>query len=145
MIIAFDTALDCISAFFGDIGITLPHLLTGALEISNLLRIKSAGVSLIPIVSAIASMGGICVLLQCTAIVKGLFSVKRFIIARLPCAILSGLISWVLLQFIDISVETSTFSPSFTYDFSANKIIVLVLIAMCIIILHKSDKISKKV
>ena len=145
VIVAFNTALDCITAFLGNIGITLPKELLGALEVSNLLKIQRPGVSLIPVVTAISSMGGVCVLLQCAAIVKGEFPIKRFIIARLPCALLSGFISWVILKFTDISVETSTFSPQYTYDFSANKIIVLVLIAMCIIILHKSDKILKKV
>ena len=145
VIIAFNTALNCVTAFLGDIGITLPTELIGAFEISNLLRLQSPDASFIPIAAAISSMGGICVLLQCAAIVKGAFPVKRFIIARLPCALLSGLISWMLLQFLDISVETSTFSTGFTYGFSTNKIIVLVLIAMCIIILHRSDKILKKV
>ena len=145
VIIAFNTAIDCVTAFLGDIGITLPPELKGAFEISNLLRLKTPGVSFIPIAAAIASMGGVCVLLQCAAIVKGAFPVKRFLAARLPCSLLSGLISWILLQFVDISVEVSTYEPEFSYEFSANKIIVLVLIAMCIIILHKSDKILKKV
>ena len=145
VIIAFNTVIACVSALLQDIGISIPTLLSGTLEISNLLRLRSPGVSLIPVAAAISSMGGACVLLQCAAIVKGAFPVKRFIIARLPCSILSALISYLILQFVDVSVSASTFSPQYIYGFSANKVIVLILIAMCIIIFHTSDKIFKKV
>ena len=145
VIVAFNTLIACLGAFAALFGITFPPLFAGALEISNLLKLREPSVNLIPIVSAIASAGGICVLLQCTAVVKGAFPVKRFIIARIPCAALSALISWILLQFFDISVSVSTLSSEYTYTFSANKVIVLILIAMCIIIFHKSDKILKKV
>lgn len=145
VIVAFNIALTCLTCLLGRFHIVLPAEISGALEISNLLKISRPDVSLIPLAAAISSFGGICVLLQCTAIVKGDFPVKAFLLARIPCAVLSAGISWMLLQFLDISVSASTFSPEYIYDFSANKIIVPVLIAMCIIIFYKSDKIFKKV
>lgn len=145
VILAFNVALACINALLEGAGIELPVLVNGTLEISNLLGIKHPDVSVIPVVSAISSMGGVCVLMQCGAIVKGSFPVGRFLVARLPCAVLSALISMLILQFTDISVSASTVSPVYTYEFSANKIIVLILIAMCIIIFNRSDKIFKKV
>lgn len=145
VIIAFNTVISCIRAFLLNFGAVVPEQITGILEISNLMSLSSADISMIPFVSAVASMGGICVMLQCTAIAGGAFPVKRFIAARLPCALLSAVIAQIILQFTDISVSASTYSPEYTYEFSANRIIVLVLIAMCIIIFHKSDKIFKKV
>lgn len=145
IITAFNIALTCISCLLEMIGIVLPAEISGSLEISNLLKISSPDVRLIPLVSAISSFGGVCVLLQCAAIVKGAFPIKHFLIARIPCAGLSAAISWIMLQFLDISVSASTFSPQYNYEFSANKVIVPVLIAMCIIIFYNSDKFFKKV
>ena len=145
VIIAFNAGLVCCTSLLREIGITLPVPLLGALEISNLLRMSRPDVTLIPLAAAISSTGGLCVLLQCAAIVKGAFPVKRFLAARIPCAMMSALISFIILQFVDVSVSVSTYSPEYTYDFSANKVIVLILIAMCIIIFHKTDKILKKV
>ena len=126
-------------------GVQIPVIISGALEISNLLKIHAPESYMIPAAAAISSFGGICVLLQCAAIAGNIFSVKRFIIARIPCAALSALSAHIIMQFTDISVSASTISQNYTYTFSAERIIVLILIAMCIIIFHKSDKIFKKV
>ena len=144
VIVLFNTALTCVKCLFAGAGITLPDILLGALEISNLLKISSPSVSLIPITAAISSFGGICVMMQCGAIVKGRFPIGRFIIARLPCALMSGVICRILLLFTDISVSASTFSGQHIYKFSANIMIVPILMAMCIIFFNKSDKISEK-
>ena len=145
VIVAFNIALTCFECVLSLNGITLPPLICGSFEISNLLDIRTPSVMLIPAVSAISSMGGICVLLQCTAIIKGAFSVKKFLLGRIPCAVLSALYSFIIMQFADISVSASTITAEYSFEFSANKIIVLVLIAMCIIIFYRSDKIFKKV
>ena len=145
VIVAFNIALACISALLRSFGIEMSPLLTGIFEISNLLKTDSPSVSLIPIVSGIASTGGLCVMLQCSAIAGSCFSLKRFFAARIPCAILSSLYSLLFLQFTDISVSASTINSQYIYDFSANKIIVLILTAMCIIIFYRSDKFFRKV
>lgn len=144
-IIAFNTILTCFNALLEMVGIELPVILLGALEISNLTSITEPGIILIPIVSAISSMGGVCVLLQCLSIVNGAFPVKAFLISRTVCGLLSFVISWVMLQFVDVSVSAYTFSSEYIYEFSADKIIVLILIAMCIIIFNKFDKTIRKV
>ena len=145
VIIAFNVLLTCIVRLFADLGILLPQMLLGALEISNLLGLSSPGVWEIPLTAAISSFGGVCVLMQCTAIANGRFPIMRFVIARIPCALLSAVICRIILQFTDISVSASAFSPEYTYSFSANLIIVPILMAMCIIIFNKSDKNIKKV
>ena len=145
VIVAFNITLTCVSSLLEDFGVKPPALLLGTLEISNLLGIERPSVSLIPLVSAIASTGGACVLLQCAAIAGKGFSKTKFLIARLPCAVLSGVISFVILQFTEISVTVSTISPEYDLTLSANKLIVPVLIAMCIIIFYRSDKIFRKV
>lgn len=145
VIISFNIALACISASLRSIGIEVSPLLTGIFEISNLLKTGSPSVSLIPLVSGIASTGGLCVMLQCSAIAGNSFSLKKFFAARIPCAFLSSLYSLLFLQFTDISVSASTINSQYIFDFSANKIIVLILTAMCIIIFYRSDKFFRKV
>ncbi len=145
VIIAFNIVLTCIRCALSTFGVDISPLVAGAAEISNLLNIKKPSVFLIPAAAAVSSFGGICVLMQCTAIIKGAFPVKKFLLARIPCASLSALIAYIIIQFADISVTASTISPQYSFGFSANKIIVLVLIAMCIIIFYTSDKIFRKV
>lgn len=145
VIISFNIALTCATSLSASLGVTVSPLILGVFEISNLLKLPVVSASYIPLVSAIASTGGICVLLQCTAIVKGAFHVGKFLLARIPCALLSALYSFLILQFTEISVEASAISENYSYTFSTDKIIVLILIAMCIIIFYKSDKIHKKV
>ena len=84
-------------------------------------------------------------MLQCSAIAGKSFSLKKFFAARIPCAFLSSLYSLLFLQFTDISVSASTINSQYIFDFSANKIIVLILTAMCIIIFYRSDKFFRKV
>ncbi len=145
VIIAFNVVLTCIRCALSIFGADIPPLAAGAAEISNLLKIKEPSLFFIPAAAAVSSFGGICVLMQCTAIIKGAFSVKKFLLARIPCAALSALFSYIIMQFSDISVTVSTFSRRYSFGFSANKVIVLVLIAMCIIIFYTSDKIFRKV
>ncbi len=145
VIISFNVVISCLTAFITEFGTEVSPMISGIFEISNLLKLRSVPLSLVPVISAIASTGGLCVILQCLAIVKGSFSVKKFLLARIPCALLSGIYTYIILRFTDISVETSSLSANYTYSFSADKIIVLVLIAMCIIIFYKTDKNSKKV
>ena len=145
VIIAFNTLLTCADCFLSEFGITIPTLLMGVFEISNLLKIDSVSVNLIPLISAIASTGGICVLLQCMAIAGKSFQLGKFLIFRIPCSVMSAIYARIILCFTDISVEASSVSANYSYSFSANKIIVPVLIAMCIIIFYKTNKNTKKV
>lgn len=145
VIVAFNIALTCVSELLKCAGIIVPPIVAGFFEISNLLNIESPSVSLIPFVSAIASSGGICVMLQCAAIGGDILKINEFIAARVSCALLSGLYTMIILKFTDISVSVSTFARNYSYEFSANTIIVPVLTAMCIIIFYKSDKILKNV
>ena len=145
VIVAFNVALACIFEALSGFDVFVPELVSGVLEISNMLKITEPSVSLIPFVSAVASFGGICVMLQCAAIGGRILHIKPFITARFFCALLSGLYTYLFLQFTDISVCVSTISRNYSYEFSANTVIVPVLTAMCIIIFYKSNKLFKKV
>ena len=78
----------------------LPDFAYAFIEITNLVDIK-----LSPAVTAgVASMGGLCILFQIKAICKKHLRLHKFILARIPIAILSGIICHLLTR--NIVVET---------------------------------------
>ncbi|MBP5605506.1 MAG: hypothetical protein J6X60_08185 [Ruminiclostridium sp.] len=145
VIVAFNIFLSGISAFLNDLGVTLAPMISGIFEISNLLNIKEPDISMIPFIAVISSFGGICVLFQCAALIHAAFPLRKFLLARIPCSVLSGIISFIVMQFADISVSASTVTEKYVFSFSGNKILVVILTAMCIIILYKSNKLFRKV
>lgn len=144
VIISFNIVLTIITESLERIGIGTDMFLLGFIEISNLLKLGNVTPALLPIVSAIASFGGVCVLCQCTAICGNKLNFSKFLAARIPCSVLSGFVTSVLMNFWEISVQTGI-SPNYSYSFSADKLVVVILIAMSIIIFRKSEKIFKKV
>ncbi len=145
VIVAFNvllTAFQCVAGLFS---IEIPGGILGLLEISNLLRIQNPTAALLPFVSAASSFGGVCVLIQCSALVKKQFNLKYFLAARLPCAALSGFFASIIMNFWEISVTASPVSTSYSFVFSADKAVTLLLTVMCIIIFLKNEKIFKKV
>ncbi len=145
VIVAFNIFLSGIRVFLNDLGVALSPMIFGIFEISNLLNIKAPEISMIPFIAAISSFGGICVLFQCAALIHGAFPLKKFLLARIPCSVLSGIISYIIIQFADISVSVSSISEKYVFEFSGNKLLVVILTAMCIIILYKSNKLFRKV
>lgn len=145
VIVAFNVLLTVFQCIAGLFYVEIPCEILGFLEISNLLRIENPSASLLPFVSAAASFGGVCVLIQCAALAKKQFSLIYFLILRLPCAALSGFFASVIMNFWEISVTASPISPSYQFVFSAEKAVTLLLTVMCILIFLKNEKIFKKV
>lgn len=67
---------------------------TGALlEISRIRELAASEVWAAPMCGALLSFGGVCVILQVYAITEGAFSLKLFLISRVPAAVLCGALS----------------------------------------------------
>ena len=66
------------------------------LEISELMQITKAPFAYIPIISAICSFGGVCVILQVSSMVGGRFGICRFLLFRPVAAVLSAAKSYWL-------------------------------------------------
>ena len=145
VIVAFNVLLTVFQCIAGQFSAEIPCGILGLLEISNLLRIQTPSAYLLPFVSAVSSLGGLCVLFQCSALVKKQFSLKYFLVIRLPCAVLSGFFAALIMNFWEISVTASSISTSYSFVFSAEKAVTLLLTVMCIIIFLKNEKIFKKV
>ena len=145
VIIAFNVLLTSLQCVIGLFSAEIPFGILGIFEISNLLKIPGPSASLLPFISAASSLGGVCVLIQCGALSKKQFSLKYFLIMRLPCAALSGFFTSIIMNFWEISIAASPISTSYSFTFSADKAVTLLLTVMCILIFLKNEKIFKKV
>lgn len=142
VIVAFNVILSMCLELFKAAGITLSPSVLGFFEISNLLKITPK-ISYLPLISGISSFGGLCVLVQCAAVCGGAFSLRQFLISRIPTAFLSGIYCAVFLQFFEISVPASG-TARYTFEFNANEIVLPLLMAMNIILFNKKEKILRK-
>lgn len=86
-------------------------LIASFFEISNLITIPHRTPELLPIISALLSFGGICVLIQVIIISDNLLNVRNFITARAVSAIFSAIICKLISRFFYLGT-CFTFSPS---------------------------------
>lgn len=138
VIVAFNVIISALTETLGVFGITLPTYILGSAEISNLLRLPP-NTQLLPLISGICSFGGVCVLAQCTALCSDVFSLKRFLLMRIPTAILSGIICFILMRFVEISVPASG-GTGYAFAFDSNGIALIALMAMNVILFSKNEK-----
>lgn len=104
---------------------------------------------IIPLISALISFGGICVLFQLKSLSKGL-SLKYLIISRIPAFFLSAAFTRILVEFFDINYyaeAAQTYINGKSIGFTdANSYLpaILMLIMMFILILTKEKNPEKK-
>ncbi len=144
VIITFNAVIAALESSFESSGLNIPIIIKSFLEISNVLSIENSSLVLLPVISAIASTGGLCVLFQCYSICSKSFKLKKFVISRIPCSILSGIITYFLLKFWDISIPTVTGSVNYTFRFNENWAVILLILIMFMILLQKNEKNFKK-
>ncbi len=144
VIVIFNAVIAVGEAISNIIGAEIPIMVKSVLEISSVLNIKSPTIAILPLISAIASSGGICVLFQCISIIQKSFCVKNFILARIPTALLSSLISVLILKFWNISLPSISENRSYIFDFNGNNAVLIFILIMCVILLQKNEKIFKK-
>ena len=150
MIISFSYLLsvfNCLSAFeiFKDREIEM--FFKSFLEITYITGVP-ADFSYLPVISFIASTGGLCVLMQIISLNGGSISLKRFFISRIPAALLSALICYGILKVFP--VEEITKSCYLTYNFNKTDSDLSILSVVCmffmiiIIFFQKKTSISEK-
>ncbi len=113
-----------------------------ALEISNISLFSGKGFGFLPVISALTSFGGACILFQTAALSKGKIPLKSFIISRFPIAALSGAYAFLLQRLFPIAIESSVNNYAVTAFSSVNPIATVCLIIMTYILL-KDKEITK--
>ncbi|MDR1754201.1 MAG: hypothetical protein LBR74_04755 [Eubacterium sp.] len=112
MIIFFSLIVETVRFFCGEPlshGVFSAGLLT-FLEISNVLAFPRYNILLLPLIAALTSFGGCCVIMQTAALIGNKINIKPFLLARLPAAVLSAGLCQIIAGFakVDLSLSTGT-------------------------------------
>lgn len=145
VIIIFNAGITAVSSVFNEFGIYVPELLNSFFEISNILNLESPKLLYLPLISMLSSTGGFCVIFQCYSIIQNKFSIKSFLVGRIPVAVLSGLITFIIIKVHNFTIPASVSEKSgYIFTFDTDIIIIMLLLIMCIIIFQKNEKNFKK-
>ena len=114
-------------------------LLRCVLEISNCAALSMPMRWRVPVLAALLSFGGICVILQIRAVVGTSLSMKLFITVRLLCGLLSGGICAVGLYFLPIPITETVVSVSAVPQVSGNSIVPSVLLLCMMLFVFREE------
>ena len=106
-----------------------------AFEISNLSIFEGGNYNLLPIFAALTSFGGLCIIVQTAALSGGVIPLKKFIISRIPAALLSGIICHIIVSISGIALESSAPAPITPVLSSVNPVCSICIIVMTYILL----------
>ena len=110
------------------------------LEISNLSLFQGCGYDLMPLFAAITSFGGFCIILQTAALSQGKINLKKFMLCRIPAALLSAVYCFALINVFPIVLETEAAARPIPILSSVNPICSVCLIVMTFILLKSCKK-----
>lgn len=122
-------------------GLSSGGILPALLEISHMQELIYDKPYVAPLCGALLSFGGVCVLLQISALTHGEIPLRQFLISRVPSAILSAVFSCAAIPFCTadaVIVPTSGWLQGKL--FSVNAGMSLCVVMMCIILLCSLGK-----
>ena len=142
-ILAFNIFLELMD-YIGFVGILksigLEKIAYAAFEISNLSLFQGNNYSLLPIFSAITSFGGFCIIVQTAALSEGIIPLKKFILSRIPTAILSGAVCRFLMIISGISLESDIAAHPTPVLSSVNPVCSICIVVMTYILIKNKEK-----
>lgn len=108
-ILAFNIILELMNYtgftdFLESLGID--KITAASFEISNLSLFQGNNYGWLPVFAGITSFGGLCIIVQTAALSEGSISLKKFILSRIPAALLSGVICRILTEISGIALES---------------------------------------
>ena len=111
-------------------------------EISNLSLFQGNDFGWLPFFAGITSFGGLCIIVQTAALSEGTVPLKKFILSRIPAALLSGVICKGLMMASGMTLES--YSPtSFTPIWSSvNPLCSICLVVMTYILVRNKESVS---
>lgn len=123
-------------------GSGVEKLVASAFEISNLSLFQGNNYGWLPFFAGITSFGGLCIIVQTAALSGGIIPLKKFILSRIPAALLSGFICKGLMLVSGITLES--YSPvSFTPVLSSvNPLCSICIVIMTYILVRNKEGVS---
>lgn len=103
IIVTFGVIAQVFRFYFNVLGLSNPlNLFYAVLEISNASSLPPNR-ALLPLIAALFSFGGICIIMQIPALTKGKISLKNFYLCRIPAALMSAVLCRILLPLFKIN------------------------------------------
>lgn len=112
---------------------------SAAFEISNLSMLEGGNYGLLPVIAALTSFGGLCIIVQTAALSGGRIPLKKFIVSRLPAALLSGIICRILVSVSGIALESYAAAPFTPVWSSVNPVCSICIIIMTYILIRSKQ------
>lgn len=155
------TAFSVISSFLSCIGITdyaaeLLSRVTGLsescaggifcsfLDVSDISRLPAYRYDLLPFICALVSFGGICVIMQISAVVGGRFSIASMLTVRVAAAAVSAAVCRILMPFFLSEEVLSAAEFSVSVHSAPSPVPSLLLIIMTLILFRETEKLTFK-
>ncbi len=110
------------------------------LEISHIREIVPSAWYVIPLCAMLLSFGGVCVQLQVKAVVGEAFSLKQFLLSRIPAAAISAMFALPALLLPDAAVECLGDGVTSVSPFSVNAMLSLCVLIMSGLLLCPTPK-----
>ncbi len=126
---------EIISRISGTDFITVKNMTESLLEVTNLGTLERNNYTLLPFVCSAVSFGGVCVILQIKTVINKSLSIAPFILIRIACAVLSGMVCRIIMPFMLRNQTVSVSDIDYRIYSSPTPIPSCMLIIMILILL----------
>ncbi|MCH5200607.1 MAG: hypothetical protein J1F60_06565 [Oscillospiraceae bacterium] len=144
-ILAFNILLeliDCIGLMDIMKELGIEKIFAASFEISNLSLFQGNNYDLLPFFAGITSFGGLCIIMQTAALSGGLIPLKKFILSRIPAALLSGVICKGLMTASGMALESYSPAPFTPVWSSVDPLCSICIIIMTYILVRSKESVS---
>ena len=124
-------------------GLGVKKITCAAFEISNLSLFQGENYRLLPVFAALTSFGGLCIIVQTAALSQGKIPLKKFLVSRIPAALLSSIICKIIVDATGAAVESYASMPITPVLSSVDPICSLCIVVMTYILIKDKQKVSR--
>lgn len=114
-------------------------LVFALLDVTAVSALPRSNYGILPIISALSSFGGICVIFQISAVTSGKLSMKPLIFMRTAAALISGIICRIIMPFFLTNETVSADTTDISLHSSQTPVPSLLLIIMTLMVFTEID------
>ncbi len=141
------TAFSVLNAFLHETGILrlisnfgiTDGIADAVFDVTAVNGIPAGNYTVLPLLSALCSFGGICVIMQIAALTSGKISIRPIIIMRIAAGILSGIICHIIMPFFIEGETVSTADIKIQVHSAPSPVPSVLLIIMTVILFYRSS------
>lgn len=141
---AINFAAELISKCFNIPNESCSGIIFAFLDITSVNRLPYGNYDILPIISALTSFGGVCVIMQLSALNSGKLSLKPLVLLRVCSALLSGAICHFIMPIFLANETVSAANITASCFHTASPIPSVMLIFMTIILFRDIEKLHVK-